>query len=721
MDLPLAFILIAVNMLLVAGGLLLFLPEGPLPLKRKEYERLLDKYGKYLLAAVAVLIVHLLLVQLDDEITRALGWDFAPSVSALERGFVPWLQNFQATPLDYFFSIMYIIIHPVMLYFPILLFILSDEERPAKAQLLMYPVGYLLAIPFYVFYPATNVYVFHNLQSPVFELFPQLTTFFYAATTENNTFPSLHTAFAILIANAARYSRNRHYRYWAYFYATSVVISTLYLTIHWGVDVLGGIIVALIVATFTKRFISTERLALQRVKPTPEEAHSVSQSAQRLIARVTHEMESLGIVPERMMARSAARTGSARAGTAMLVGSVAKDTYLRDNVDFDAFALFPTSVPREELAEKGLAIGRAVLDDPEEKYAEHPYLHGYWEGIKADVVPCYAVDTPQERITAVDRTPFHTEFVMTRMQREQRDQVRLLKAFMKGVGVYGAEAATQGFSGYLCELLVLKFGTFRSVLEAAAGWKPGTFLVLDRYEGDVKFSDPLVFLDPIDPKRNVASAVSADTLALFAESCRAYIRREGLSFFFPRQVVPRPPDELALTLRRRRGDFILLRLKRPEDVLEDHLHDQLRKAEGAIIRLLEQHGFEVRRITHELGNDVRILVELPRGRLPDTVTHVGPPVKSRAHAERFRKTWTDHPSARSPVYEEEGRLKVERLREYRRAEDLLRDKLNEYDLGKHIGAALKQGYEVYAGPDVVQEENAKLLTKHLLRKKPWEM
>ena len=704
MALPAWLVLTLVNLLLLAAGLILFLPDPPAWTRRKDVRRLLDKYGKFILAALAVLLLHLFLVRIDAQVTRWLDWDFAPQVAALERGLVPSLSALWNPVLNLYFSIFYIVIHPWMVYFPILLYLLGDEERPAKATLLIFPLVYLLALPFYLFFPVTNVYTHEGLQSPLFELFPQLTDVYYNATTPNNTFPSLTVATALLIANAARYSRNRNYRLWAYVYAGSVTLGTLYLSIHWLTDVLGGVLVAVLVAVFTSRYISTERLALQRVKPTPEEAQAVRESADALVARVQEELDRRGVP-----------------GKPLLVGSVAKDTYLREQVDLDVFVLFPPATPRERLESLGLELGRAVLDDPEEKYAEHPYIHGRWKGNQADVVPAYEVDDPAMRMSAVDRTPFHTRLVLERMERDQRDQVRILKAFMKGVGVYGAEAKTHGFSGYLCELLILKFGTFRRVVNAGAGWKPGTFLVLDRIEGNPKFADPLVFLDPVDVRRNVASAVSAETLAHFAEACRAYLRREGLSYFFPRQLVPLAPDELALTLRRRKGDFVLVRAKAPTGVLEDHVHDQARKAAAAIERLLERHGFETRRVTTDVGGDVVILVELPRVRLPETVTHVGPPVKSKDHADRFRKTWTAHRDARSPVYEEDGRLKVERLREYRRADDLLRAKLLEYDLGKHLNAALKDGFQVLAGLDVVQEDTTRVLTRHLNRKKGWEL
>jgi tRNA nucleotidyltransferase (CCA-adding enzyme) len=47
-------------------------------------------------------------------------------------------------------------------------------------------------------------------------------------------------------------------------------------------------------------------------------------------------------------------------------------------------------------------------------------------------------------------------------------EVRLLKKFMKGTGVYGAEIKIGGFSGYLCELLILKYRSFAQTIEAFA-------------------------------------------------------------------------------------------------------------------------------------------------------------------------------------------------------------------------------------------------------------
>ena len=50
---------------------------------------------------------------------------------------------------------------------------------------------------------------------------------------------------------------------------------------------------------------------------------------------------------------------------------------------------------------------------------------------------------------------------------------------MRGVGVSGAALTVGGFSGYLCELLVILFGSFEGVLEDAASWGDGAVFVFE--------------------------------------------------------------------------------------------------------------------------------------------------------------------------------------------------------------------------------------------------
>ncbi|MFY9606053.1 MAG: CCA tRNA nucleotidyltransferase, partial [Thermoplasmata archaeon] len=184
----------------------------------------------------------------------------------------------------------------------------------------------------------------------------------------------------------------------------------------------------------------------------------------------------------------------------MLVGSVAKGTHLKDP-DIDLFMLFPESTELAQLKEAGLEIGRRVLGG-REHYAQHPYVRGTYKGFQVDLVPCFRIHDTRVKMSAVDRTPFHTEFVKKNLKKGSADEVRLLKRFMKGIECYGAEAKVQGFSGYLCELLIMRFGSFRAVLESARDWKAGEALELPGYPGK-EFPEPLTFVDPVDSSRNV--------------------------------------------------------------------------------------------------------------------------------------------------------------------------------------------------------------------------
>src|SRR5208282_2913511 len=156
---------------------------------------------------------------------------------------------------------------------------------------------------------------------------------------------------------------------------------------------------------------------------------------------------------------------------ALVAGSAARGTFLQDRLDVDLFLLFPPDLSRDRLREEGLALGRAVLSNPETRYAEHPYLRGTFEGFTVDAVPGITKSDPSHPLSPVDRTPFHQEYLAARETPELVEQVRLAKQFFRSLGVYGSEARTEGLSGYLVELLVLRFGSLRKILVAARDWR----------------------------------------------------------------------------------------------------------------------------------------------------------------------------------------------------------------------------------------------------------
>jgi membrane-associated phospholipid phosphatase len=115
---------------------------------------------------------------------------------------------------------------------------------------------YIIALPFYLFLPIRNVYTFYEVEKSALEtVIPSVETFFYSTTTKNNCLPSLHTAMTILIAYCIRLTGNKKLTYFIYFTMISVILSVIYLSIHWIMDVICGVILALGVIFILRRFI----------------------------------------------------------------------------------------------------------------------------------------------------------------------------------------------------------------------------------------------------------------------------------------------------------------------------------------------------------------------------------------------------------------------------------------------------------------------------------
>jgi tRNA nucleotidyltransferase (CCA-adding enzyme) len=194
--------------------------------------------------------------------------------------------------------------------------------------------------------------------------------------------------------------------------------------------------------------------------------------------------------------------------------------------------LFPPSTGWEELESAGLEVGKKVLDEWELKYAEHPCVHGKISGYETDIVPCHKVKSATGILSAFDRTPLHTTYIKQKLKGTELNQVRLLKQFLKGTSAYGAGDNVNGFSGYLCEILILKYGNFLGLLKQAMGWKENERIILEG-SSKAEFDPPLVVIDPVDLNRNVAASVSRENFELFRKAAKAYLEQPGLKFFFP--------------------------------------------------------------------------------------------------------------------------------------------------------------------------------------------
>ncbi len=393
------------------------------------------------------------------------------------------------------------------------------------------------------------------------------------------------------------------------------------------------------------------------------------------------------------------------------MGSVAKDTFLKDP-DIDIFLLFPRDLEREEIKKIGLEIGKRILPEGFAKYAEHPYWHGVFNGFEVDIVPCYRIRSVEELKSAVDRTPFHTEYVKNHLKDWQRDEVRLLKVFLKGIEAYGAEAKIQGFSGYLTELLILKYGSFEDVLKNASRWRRRTYLYLEEKGG--RFQEPLVFIDPVDPRRNAASAVSEEKKFLFVHASRCYLKNPKIEFFFPREQKTFTREEILKKMDERETYFLVSTFPKP-DIVEDNLYPQIRRTLEIFTKILEDFG-PLTSFYTVTEHFVHFIIELERYQLPAVKLHEGPPVW-HANTTNFLSRWKSV-ALRGP-YIKGYRWYVEIKREIRNAPEILIKDIDNYKLGKWFEKN-KKIMKISNLRDTIDKMDLKSLSEFFDFRFPWE-
>ena len=451
---------------------------------------------------------------------------------------------------------------------------------------------------------------------------------------------------------------------------------------------------------------AVEREALGRLAPSPELRQRVESACSRLVAR----------------AESVAAERRIPVVRCLVAGSAARGTYLADRLDIDLFLLFPPETSREQLVQWGLDLAREVLTDPSTRYAEHPYLRGQFEGFAVDAVPGFAVRDPAHPQSAVDRTPFHQAYLTSRYTPELVDQVRLAKQFLRSIGVYGSESRTAGFSGYLIELLVLRFGGFRGLLAAARGWRPPVRLESTPGAKPAVPDDVALILDdPVDPARNVSSALSRRNLSRFVLAAAEYLEHPAARAF---EVRPSTPPTLARALekvRDRATHVSVLALPRPA-LVDDILYPQMRKAERALSEEAERLGFAVLGTASAAGPDrVVVLLEVEHGVRPVVRVQDGPP-PGLDRVASFLEKWEAEgaPVLQGPYVTADGRLAVETRRAERTVEALLGAAFDHLPLGRDLKPRDPQAASFRPLDEVGETEALDAALGELLDKRlPW--
>ncbi len=438
---------------------------------------------------------------------------------------------------------------------------------------------------------------------------------------------------------------------------------------------------------------------LKDIKPTAAEQKEIDDMSDKLVNHLMQICESEGIDAK-----------------IAVVGSVAKHTALKGKSDIDIFMAFPLSVSEDYLKETGLYLAHKCNDyfngDASHHFASHPYVTSDINGFEVDFVPCYEIEDGSQLKSAVDRTILHTKYVKTHL--ENPDEVLLLKRFMDMTGTYGSEFKVGGFAGYLCELLIIKYGSFEETLKSAIKWQYGHSIDLEGYGTSKLFDDPLIVIDPTDKNRNVGAALTLTKYSEFIQSARNYLDSDKKEEYFYPLKRDLNKDDILAEFDARGSDLIAIRFDIP-DIPLDTLYPQLKMTTNSLVEKLNANEFNVFQAgfwSDEIVNGV-LLLEMASSELNDIIINKGPKIYIFQACENFANKY-----GRENCYVMDDYLVHKQERQFSKAKDYIAniftaENVGLIKVGKNLRKNLVNTYEFIEIGEIESDEYLKFLDDFL--------
>ncbi len=206
--------------------------------------------------AIIVMGVTTLVVGLqgafESTVQEALGWDFTPIVFAFEGTLVQWFQDTARTPiLDWGFTAVYTVGAFTIYHYPFYFCVLTGRSRSALVIAFALAAIWSVGILAYFFLPVYEVwftsqapYNYGHVVNVLFETMPSTAASPYYMDAINNNFPSLHVGASMGVVLALRAAGEKLLFRILMPFSTAIAIATMYLGIHWMVDVVAGVLLA---------------------------------------------------------------------------------------------------------------------------------------------------------------------------------------------------------------------------------------------------------------------------------------------------------------------------------------------------------------------------------------------------------------------------------------------------------------------------------------------
>ena len=395
---------------------------------------------------------------------------------------------------------------------------------------------------------------------------------------------------------------------------------------------------------------------LEKIKPTKAEEQEVNSRISSVLAKINSGLKDAKVI---------------------LGGSGEKGTWLRDANDADIFVKFSY----QKYKDKSDALSNMLEKHLKRKFNKIIKLHGsrdYFQigqnNFTLEIIPILDIKRAEDAKNITDVSPLHAKWV-NKTGKNLKDDIRLAKQFCKANKVYGAESYIKGFSGYMCEVLTIHYGSFINLIKNAAKWKDKVVIDPENYWKNKnilmelnksKTYSPLVLIDPVQADRNAAAALSEEKFRIFKEACKNFLKKPSEKFFEITQL------SLEDIKKKAKNDELALLEVKPQKGKIDVVGSKLLKAFEFIKKALEKNEFKIIDCGWLWNKEALFYFIIKKEKLSGTIKHIGPPVKLEKHAEIFKKKYRN-------TFVEKGRVCAKIKRKYKKPSDLIIDvKKEEY-------------------------------------------
>ncbi|MEA3514124.1 MAG: CCA tRNA nucleotidyltransferase [Nanoarchaeota archaeon] len=383
-------------------------------------------------------------------------------------------------------------------------------------------------------------------------------------------------------------------------------------------------------------------------KPSKTETSEVWAIVNEFISKVKKRRKDLGIKVE-----------------IMLGGSVAKGTFLKDRFDSDVFFRFSRSYADDKLSDMLEKILQPFRRNNLTRiHGSRDYFQLEYKSVDFELVPVYKITDPSKAVNVTDASPLHVNWVKSQLieKPDIRDDIILAKMFCKAQGIYGAESYIKGFSGHVLDVLVIHFGGFIKFLENVSKWKAnvkidvmGHGVVLNQ----AKTCSPVILIDPVQPERNAAAALSIEKYNRFKEAARGFLKAPSEEWFAKKKLSMDDLEDKAGN-----NNLIIIKVW-PQEGKNDIIGCKIMKSFDLIKKRFILNDFDVLESgwNWPLKKDALFWFIIKNEKLDRYKNWIGPPLSATEHVSAFKRM-------HSSTFEEKGRICARIVRKFLKPEVL---------------------------------------------------